>query len=353
MFLSKRQNGIYYIFYSDCITGKRKKITTKSKKKSDALKFLMDFTQRNSVKIESKPIVYIERLSDLKNEILKNISLNLSKSTLQIYLRVFKELIRALNNKRVEDITQSDLERFKSIRLEKIKKTTINIEVRTIKAIFNLGNRMNIINVNPSKNFNQMITPEKEMLSMNQEEIQKLINVIDEEKFKNIVLFGLYTGCRLNEILNIQWKDLDFKEKAIIIRNKANFKTKTGKIRNIPISEELFNILLKMKRSDGDSTIIRLYSEDDYIFGNKCNKVYSKSYISRKFKTYTRKANLPDKFHFHCLRHTALTQLAMNGVSMYKMKEIAGHSCLKTTEHYIHTNIEDLREAINKINLPV
>ncbi len=42
MFLSKRPSGIYYIYYEDS-NGKRQAISTKSKLKSEALKFLINF----------------------------------------------------------------------------------------------------------------------------------------------------------------------------------------------------------------------------------------------------------------------------------------------------------------------
>ena len=53
----------------------------------------------------------------------------------------------------------------------------------------------------------------------------------------------------------------------------------------------------------------------------------------------------------HCLRHTFITNLVKAGANINYIKQIAGHSDIKTTENYIHIGIEDLRNAINKVNI--
>ena len=47
MFISKRKNGYYYIFYNDPDTGKRKSSSTNRKNKKDALEFLQKFNVEN------------------------------------------------------------------------------------------------------------------------------------------------------------------------------------------------------------------------------------------------------------------------------------------------------------------
>ena len=51
-------------------------------------------------------------------------------------------------------------------------------------------------------------------------------------------------------------------------------------------------------------------------------------------------------FHFHSLRHSFASNLAQQGVSLYTIKELLGHSSISTTEIYSHLNMETLREAI-------
>ena len=86
-----------------------------------------------------------------------------------------------------------------------------------------------------------------------------------------------------------------------------------------------------------------------YLFVNSNNCRYDKNFITKKFKCYLRLAGLPEKFHFHCLRHTAITNLIKAGVNINYVRQIAGHSDLKTTENYIHIGIEDLKNAVKML----
>ena len=56
---------------------------------------------------------------------------------------------------------------------------------------------------------------------------------------------------------------------------------------------------------------------------------------------------LPNHLHFNNLRHTFITELLRKGISIYKVKVLARHSFIKTTEGYAHLIVEDLRNAVN------
>ncbi|MDZ4713767.1 MAG: hypothetical protein SGI89_15780 [bacterium] len=83
MFISKRQNGFYYLFINDELTGKRKMVSCQTKYKPEALKFLSEFKNKSQslLKQNSNVVYYIE---DLKREILKYTSDNLLKSGVSI-----------------------------------------------------------------------------------------------------------------------------------------------------------------------------------------------------------------------------------------------------------------------------
>lgn len=349
MFLSKRQNGFYYLYISDEHTGKRKMISCKTKFKPEAIKFLSNF-KNNSLKLHKLNSNVVYCIEDLRKEVLKYTSDNLQNSTSQIYRRVLNDMLRIIRNKPVKLITNKDIEHYKSVRVTEVKKTTVNIDLKTMKAIFNIALRWNWINENPMKYVKQIITEQKEKLSFSDIEIKILLNNIKDTYLKNIVLTGLYTGCRLNEIINIQWKDINLNEKVLIIRNKENFKTKTGKIRQIPISENFYTLLCSMLNVSESDNIISLYSPESYLFSKNGFK-FNKDCISKKFKETLRAVNFPEKFHFHCLRHTFITNLIKSGVNINYVKEIAGHSEIQTTMNYIHIVTNDLREAVNKIKI--
>lgn len=354
MFLFKNPNGFYYLYFNCEITHKRKKISCKTKFKSEAVKFLSDF-KNNLSGIETKrkqKEIKVHYISDLKTEVMKYVSDNFRKGTAEIYSAVFNNMLRIFkSDKPIRLLTNKDIEFYKSERLNEVSKSTVNIDLTTMKAIFNIAVKFSWMEKNPCKNVSKLTISEKEILSFSGTETKLILNNIQDKDLKNIVLFNLFTGCRINEILNIQWKDINLNERILYIRNKENFETKRGKNREIPISENLSEILSDLLNDKSDEKIIQLYNPDKYIFVNEKGFKYNKDYVSKKFKKVLRLLNFPEKFHFHCLRHTFITNLIKSGVNINYVKEIAGHSDIQTTMNYIHIVTNDLREAVNKINI--
>ncbi len=280
---------------------------------------------------------------------LKYTASNLALSTHQLYVTAFKNLIGFLGNVPVTLITSKHIDDFKSFRSEQISKSTVNIQLCCIKAAFNLAVRWNMLEVSPAENVKKFRVEQTEILSFRDDELRVLLSEIPDGNLKNIVLFAIYTGCRINEILNIQHKDIDLTERILFIRNNAEtgFKTKTGRNRQIPISDSLYNPLQRLLKHD--SNVYCLSEPDRYLFTNRKGFKFQKDYISKQFKNHLRACNLPEKFHFHCLRHTFVTNLIRNGVNISFVKELAGHSNISTTMNYIHLVTDDLRDAVNKI----
>ena len=351
MFLSKGYKQTYYLYYKKHpkdSNSKYTRVSTGTTSKREANKFRDNFinTVANTQNENSNKVVYFK---ELQKEVIKYTSNNFENSTTQIYKRVTNDFLKIIKDKPIKQITIQDIELFKNERIKQVAKMTVNVDLRTLKAVFNLAIKWSWLKDNPSRHVKLLSIPQKEILSFSQEEIKLIINNIDDVTLKNIVIFGLLTGCRLNEICNVQLNDIDFENLTLRIRNKPNFKTKTGKIRNIPISDELNNLLKSILNTENN--IINLYEPERYLFLTKRIAQHRKDCVTMSFKKVLRKLNLPEKFHFHCLRHTFITQLIKNGVNINYVKEIAGHSDIKTTMNYIHIVTEDLREAVNKIRL--
>lgn len=55
-------------------------------------------------------------------------------------------------------------------------------------------------------------------------------------------------------------------------------------------------------------------------------------------------------FWFHALRHTFASKLVMNGVPLYTVKELMGHSDMELTMRYAHLSDNHLSDAVNVLN---
>jgi integrase/recombinase XerD len=345
MFLSKGYNGNYYLYYEDFSTGKRRKLSTGTKLKSEATRFMFTFDKKRKVVHKPKPTPLIT-LSSIKEEVVQYAQTNFSDKTKAMYEFAIKKMLLILGDKPIKLLSFRDFEYYKTERLKTVCRTTVNIELRVMKAIFNYVIKLGYMQANPVVGVKQFSIPQKEKLSFSPQELQQLLTAIDNTVIKNIVMFALFTGCRITEILNVQYKNIDLNHRCIDIVNKPDFKTKTGKVRRIPISEQLYDLLVSNLEIDN----ITLKPEK-YLFPSSRTEKYDKDFISKKFKRYIRKAGLSDKFHFHCLRHTFITYLIKSGVNLNYVKELAGHTNINTTMGYIHIETEDLREAVNMIKI--
>jgi site-specific recombinase XerD len=344
MFLFKnKQNGNYYVYYS--INGKRQKKSCKTKLKSDALRFIQDF------KFEPPPLKSISRnFNTLKVEALKYAQTNFKNKTVFEYENVSKLFSKIAGDKDLSNISMLDAELYKTFRLKSVKPATLNKDIGTLRAIFNYGMKLKWVFENPFNLVNKISLSDRERLAFNNYEIDSLMNEIYSSSIKSFILFALYTGCRLNEIINLQFKDIDFHNELITIRNKDGFNTKSGKIRQIPMNKSIRELVRTMYSKDNIIELDRT-NIDCYVFQKLNGYKYNPDYITHKFKKYLRCAGISEKFHFHCLRHTFITRLINAGVNLNYVKEIAGHASIQTTMKYIHLSTEDLKSAVNNIRI--
>jgi integrase len=332
IYLYKRVNGYYYIGYHDY--GRIRWKSTKCKFRPDALKILSDFEKNLKNKITT--MLFSEFVKHFDIIRANAIRQNTLKTFYSRSFKVFKEII---GNKNLDLYTLQDVEMFKSRRLETCKPTTVNIEFRTLRAAFNLAIQWELLKENPFSKSQKLKIPEQIPTYLKKEEFQKLIQAVTEPLLKDIFIFAACTGLRLGEILNLKWKDIDFDRKQISIVNSENFNTKTGKCRIIPMNDLVKELLFK-----------RSYHQSNFVFHRKGYPLRV-CYISHKFKEYVRLLNLNEAIHFHSLRHTFATWLVQNGVNLYEVQKLLGHSSIKVTEIYSHLVASELHTAVNKISL--
>jgi len=345
MYLSNKTiSKIYQLYFKNPVTGKINKITTKTKIKSEAMKFVSVFTNKPNSKNQI-PIKVIY-LSDIQGEIFKYVTDNFTKNTLSIYKNSLSTFGKMFKDKPLKLISVKDIENYKNFRLQTVGKTTINIDIVTLKATFNLLIRWNVLTNNMFNDVKKFKVEEKKRDCFTDSEINRLVNSIKEKDFRNLVLTGVYTGCRISEIINIQYKDVDLSNRILTIGNKEDFNTKSKRIREIPISDNLLTVL--QDAMNIDSNIFTIDNQQKYLFTIRGKYKMNRDYVTRKFKKYLRELNVEGCFH--SMRHTFITNLIKSGVSINYVKEIAGHSDIKTTMLYVHLTTNDLREAMNKVN---
>ncbi len=332
--LFKRYNGIYYITYQE--DGSTKWKSTKKKLKHEALKVLSDFD--DYLRHDSPTVSFHEFV----HQFLSLRANYLRESTIRrIYLPAFNAFDSICGNKSVTAYTVKDVETFKSKRLETCSPTTVNIAFRALKGAFNCAIKWHLLIENPFEKSSQLRAPERFPTYLSKEDFKRLLCTVKEPELKDVFLFATFTGLRLGEITNLRWSSIDFQKRQILVENLDDFFTKTGKQRCVPMNETIINLLSRKELTQKFCV---------HVFQRRGVRLQH-SYVSHKFKEYARALGLNDRLHFHSLRHTFATWLVHDGVNIYEVQKLLGHSSVKVTEVYSHLAAGELQDAVNKISL--
>jgi integrase len=296
--LTKRCN-IYYILYYQ--NGRQRWKSTGATTKPEALQALARFRELSEQRLQSMSFEqFVARF-------LAFVDGNLAEKTVKLYRLVFKSFLPFIHGAYVNEITAETLDRYKGKRLKEISPVSVNVELRALKAALNTARRWKFIEKNPFDDVASVKVPETAPLFLSREDFQRLLSLISENWFRELVLFAVCTGLRQAEILNLRWADVDLDRRLISIESRPTWKTKMGKRRTVPLSETA-HVLLVSKVGK---------SLSGYVFTLSEQKI-SGGYVSHKFKKYVRLANLQNqKLRFHSLRHTFATWLVQDGVSIY------------------------------------
>lgn len=333
MFLSKR-NGIYYLWYAND-AGKKRKISTRCRYKADALKFLQSF--KETVRAQQAHRV---SLSQFTRELLPYLQSNYSPETLLIYKRALRHLNWIAGDVGLGSLTGLHFDKYKAKRLQSISPVTVNIELRSLKAAMNIAVRWEVLEKNPFEGLLLVNVPEEVPAFFTKVEFQKLNSVISERWLGDVVRFAVLTGMRRGEIVNLRWSDVDLGQRVAHIQSNPTFKTKAGKRRTVPLSEAVYEML--MLRAN--------VSPSEYVFTLNDRPLLA-NWITHKLKQYVRRLGLNDNLNFHSLRHTFATWLVQEGVSIYEVQKLLGHSNISVTQVYSHLAASELHGAVNKISV--
>jgi integrase len=170
----------------------------------------------------------------------------------------------------------------------------------------------------------------------------------DLQWLRDIIQVTVCTGLRRGEVRNLRWRDIDLEGLKLTVRNREGFKSKSGNERRIPIRGDAVGVL---KRLDAERKSGAEHGGEDldaHVFRDEDGHPINPSRISHRFKDMVRKAQLSDaeRLHFHSLRHTTASWLAMHGVSLRVIQAILGHSSQSVTEGYAHLQSDVLGSAL-------
>jgi integrase len=221
---------------------------------------------------------------------------------------------------------------------------TINRVLVLMRYAYTLAIRWRLDGIahNPAKELTNLRCDNKIERYLTQEQAQSLMCAVrtsENSMLQFIIPFLIYTGARKREALDAKWVDIDWAQSSWRIP-----KTKSGKIRHVPLSKGAVELLQHLKSL---STFTQLGA--DFIFPNPLSGLPFVS-IYYSWNTARKQAGLPE-LRVHDLRHSFASFLVNAGRSLYEVQELLGHADIRTTSRYAHLKRERLMEAVEVIQL--
>ena len=183
------------------------------------------------------------------------------------------------------------------------------------------------------------------------EEEQRLLKELDPNRITNsvptqiqrnlqdnydLVVILLDTGARYGEIAKLTWEQVNLETRTINL-----WRSKVSNESVIFMTKRVHAVLSRRFKNNSNKY---LFTSNDGGARRNNNTAIRKAY---------KRAGLND-CTIHTLRHTHATRLVQNGLSIYEVRSVLGHTDIKTTMRYAHLESADVtekaRDVIEEIN---
>ena len=292
-----------------------------------------------------------------------------SDTTLWILEEVFKEFMKF----RLKDISISKVDKWRVTQTKKLKPSTMNRRTAVLKAALSTAKRWAIIDVNPLSDLSQMKVVKKPVAFISDIQLEELKQVLDQRDKKMLqarveynqwlklrdkptlpdhdelecstadyltplAILIMDSGLRFSEAIKLEWKDINADWKSFMV-----FSGKTSSYRLCSMPSGVDGLLRSLKRLNKANC------------GRDTDRVFVASTGSPINGVKTSWNGIRGKLSFACdwrmLRRTFGSRLIREGVPVYTVSQMLGHSSIKTTQDwYIGLDLESKRKAMDSIS---
>lgn len=261
------------------------------------------------------------------------------------YNQINRRLNPIIGKLRLQTITMKDLAMIHAKEKERTSACTANHLLTTIKRMFNLAVKWGLIEKSPAADLEKFKEGPLRERYLSKEEIPRFLKALDESDDRLSVAalrLLLFTGCRREEILSLQWINVRLDEERIYLP-----KTKNGQSRTVHLNAKAKEVLeeLLTKKDQEERT-----KNSQYVFpsrqGTKKGYIYD---LRKPFEHACKLAGI-ENFHVHDLRHTFASIAVSSGADLYAVQRLLGHSDISMTQRYAHLAADDLKRATQGVS---
>lgn len=219
--------------------------------------------------------------------------------------------------------------------------------------MFNYALDLEYIDANPCARVKAPKADERTPVILDNDQYDRLLGACGEDDMLRLYILVLAeTGCRsVSEALHLTWDDVDLTGGFVQLKSAPGRRTKSGKSRWTPMTPKL----AEATREHFARYRLVTYGGErsPWLFHHTQNARRAQAGARRRsfrnaLRSAVRRAELPDGFRPHDLRHRRVTKWLAEGRNPVHVKEAVGHASLTTTMRYTHLAREHLRSLVDE-----
>ncbi|WML32542.1 tyrosine-type recombinase/integrase [Neobacillus sp. OS1-32] len=220
--------------------------------------------------------------------------------------------------------------------------TTININLRCLRSLFNYLQREELIEVNPMEKV-RLIRQDVDLTNcLTDDDVKAILkqpNLKDFVGYRDFVAINLLldSGLRINELIELRAADIDFQSRFITLQGERN---KNRKPRLVPISTHVMKLLLQLLTEN------KTHFKTDRVFLSCYGEPLGMNQFNKRLKYYAEKAGIKGKkVTAHVYRHTWAKNMILAGCDPFTLQKIGGWADIRTMRRYIQMDTEEMRRS--------
>jgi len=249
------------------------------------------------------------------------------------FLPVHAADVRLIENRHIREFLD-----FVQTRENGWSKKTLNGSIRLYRTFFTYALETRYCDQSPMTKVKEAKLPPGDRKPFSDDELEMIWQTVDPH-WRPCLEFIAHTGLRKGEMINLVWENVNLnpKDPTITIAPREDWSPKSGKTLEIPLNPKALEIVEARKGH-----------HKTYVFTSRTGKKIHPDEPYHALKAALEKLDLEGTVH--TLRHTFCSRLGVLGVDLKTITELLGHSDLKTTMIYLHTNKDHLRKAVDKLS---
>ena len=281
---------------------------------------------------------------------------NLSPHTLRNYasdLAQFRDHLCSIEKRpdvEVKDIDRLTIREWMASLHNDHKKTSVARKLASLRTFFQFLIREGIVDVNPAK---LVATPKIERKLPNHLSMEDAVRFIETpdtntdlgRRDRAIIEFLYATGIRVGELVNVNLKDIDFRERLVRVTGKRK------KQRIVPFHEHALQALMHYLSETRPAFLNNAPAaerDNKAVFLNYQGTRITTRSVGRMIDKYIKQCSDIHDISPHSLRHSFATHLLDQGADLRDIQELLGHALLSTTQIYTQVSMEKMIAVYDK-----